>query len=85
MAGGGCKACGYNKCHRALSFHHRNPKEKMFGLAVNNLWTKSWERIMAEFKKCDLLCVRCHMELEDKLALVNRNTYQGIIEAFEAF
>jgi hypothetical protein len=26
--GGLCMICGYNKCQRALSFHHLNPKER---------------------------------------------------------
>lgn len=85
LAGGGCKICGYSKSHRALSFHHRNPEEKEFGLALNNLWSKSWSSIEAEFQKCDLLCIRCHMELEDELAMVNKNTYRTIIATFEAF
>lgn len=84
LAGGGCKACGYNKCHRALSFHHRNPENKEFALALNNLWSKSWENIETEFEKCDLLCVRCHMELEDELAAINKDTYRSIIAAWES-
>jgi hypothetical protein len=25
--GGKCQKCGYDKCERALTFHHRNPDE----------------------------------------------------------
>lgn len=28
--GGKCQKCGYDKCIRALAFHHINPKEKKF-------------------------------------------------------
>lgn len=80
LAGGKCKLCGYNKCNRALTFHHRNPSEKEFGFALNVLWSTAWDKILREFEKCDLLCCRCHMELEDELALVNEKSYRKIIE-----
>jgi hypothetical protein len=63
-AGNKCKECGYSKCRRALSFHHRCPEEKLFGLSLNELWSRSWEEIEKEAKKCDLLCMNCHMEIE---------------------
>jgi len=74
LAGGACK-CGYNKSRNALSFHHRDPKEKLFGLCLNKLWNKSLDEIMTEFHKCDLLCLNCHAEIEgtksDYVRLVN--------------
>jgi len=66
LSGGSCIKCGYSKCLRALSFHHRNPEEKSFELSKANL-RKPWELILEEHKKCDLLCVRCHCEIEDEL------------------
>ena len=62
--GGKCILCGYNKCQRALSFHHLNPKEKDFDLSSRGL-TRSWERIKKEIDKCVLLCANCHMEIHD--------------------
>ena len=56
--------CGYNKCQRALSFHHLNPKEKDFDLSSRGL-TRSWERIKKEIDKCVLLCANCHMGIHD--------------------
>lgn len=74
--GGKCKNCGYCKCDRALSFHHRNREDKLFGLSLNNLWSKRRDLIDTESEKCDLLCLNCHAELEDSLArqtsIVNR-------------
>ena len=32
IKGGSCEKCGYNKCSRCLSFHHRDPKNKSFQL-----------------------------------------------------
>jgi hypothetical protein len=65
--GGKCKYCGYSRCERALTFHHLNRSEKLFGLSINNLWSKSLEAVNAESRKCELVCIRCHMEIEDGL------------------
>ena len=61
--GGSCIICGYNKCNRAMCFHHIDPSKKEFGIAEP--CTISWFRIRNELKKCVLLCVRCHAEVHD--------------------
>ena len=66
LAGGQCKLCGYKKCIGALTFHHRDPATKLFGLSTNNL-NKPWEMVLAEAEKCELLCIRCHMEVEEEI------------------
>lgn len=38
--GGKCQICGYNKCIRALDFHHRDPEKKDFGLSAKG-YTRS--------------------------------------------
>jgi len=63
--GGKCIICGYNKCQRALAFHYRDPTQKKFQLSVNFLWSKTMKELDEEFKKCDILCVRCLAELQD--------------------
>lgn len=65
-AGGKCVKCGYDRCIRALTFHHRDPLEKLFDLS-GKARTYSLERKRAEAKKCDLLCMNCHMEHEDNI------------------
>lgn len=60
--GGKCQGCGYDRCSRALCFHHRDDKSKLFSLSLNNLWSKPMLDIKAEAEKCDLLCANCHME-----------------------
>lgn len=67
MSGGGCSLCGYKKNRQALSFHHLDRSTKKFGLSLNNLWSKSWEEIVEEWKKCDLVCLNCHAEIENAL------------------
>lgn len=62
--GGKCMRCGYNKCYRALEFHHRDPSTKEFGIATGE--GRSWKRLEPELKKCDLLCSNCHAEVEEE-------------------
>ena len=65
LFGGQCQICSYNKCQRALAFYHRNRSKKKFQLSMDSLWRFSWDKILVEAKKCDLLCVRCGIERED--------------------
>ena len=64
--GGGCKICGYNKCLNALEFHHTNPSEKDFGIAMKG-HTRSWERVKEELDKCVMVCANCHTEIHAEL------------------
>jgi hypothetical protein len=64
LSGGECIKCGYKRCYSSLSFHHRDPSKKSFGLSTDKLRTSSWEKILEEVSKCDLLCLNCHMEVE---------------------
>lgn len=63
--GGKCERCGYDKCMRALEFHHLNPNEKDFGLS--RCLTKSILALKAEVDKCILLCSNCHAEEHQRL------------------
>lgn len=63
--GGRCEDCGYNLSVAALEFHHRDPATKEFTLGTFN---GSWDRLVAEAAKCDLLCANCHRR---------RHNYQG--------
>ncbi len=57
--GGACLKCNYSR-RVGLTFHHRDPKIKSFGIAQHlNL---SWEKLKKEVDKCDLLCANCHRE-----------------------
>jgi hypothetical protein len=62
--GGKCKRCGYNKCTRALEFHHLDPNEKDFGITAKG-FTRSWEKTKIELDKCIMLCANCHAEEHD--------------------
>jgi len=56
--GGKCYVCWYDKCVKAMDFHHTNPKEKD--------WYKhhrTFEKNRKELDKCILVCCRCHREI----------------------
>jgi hypothetical protein len=59
--GGSCTRCGYDKCERALDFHHLQPELKSFGIARR--LDLSFAALLAEAKKCILVCANCHMEV----------------------
>lgn len=63
MKGMSCQVCGYNKNYSALAFHHKDPKQKSFALDMRTCSNKSWESLLEEAAKCDLVCMNCHMEI----------------------
>ena len=62
--GGKCILCNYNKCIRALEFHHLNPLEKDYVISGG---TKSFNSLKKELDKCILVCSNCHKEIHDGL------------------
>jgi hypothetical protein len=63
LKGGKCQQCGYDKCLDALVFHHRDSSSKTFGLSREYIWKVSWDKLVTEAEKCDLLCCNCHAEV----------------------
>ncbi len=62
LLGGQCCKCGYNKCIKALQFHHIDPKKKDFEISSNSS-TVSWNKFEKEISKCILVCANCHTEI----------------------
>ena len=64
--GGKCELCGYSKCFAALEFHHINPEEKEFNIALycssNNV---NVEKAREDLTKCLLVCANCHREIHN--------------------
>jgi hypothetical protein len=54
----GCVDCGYKGHPVALDFDHRPGTVKLSSVAA--LVTCSWDSIIAEIKKCDVVCANCH-------------------------
>jgi len=54
-----CCICGEDD-PRCLDFHHRDPKEKNFGITTAVRDRVAWDTILEEIQKCDLICANCH-------------------------
>jgi len=62
--GGKCSICGYNKCLKALEFHHVELDKKDFGISAKG-YTRSWVAVKKELDKCIILCANCHREVHE--------------------
>ena len=60
LLGGRCQRCGFAEHVCALSFHHRDPATKAFPLERRQMSGRPWDELVAEAKKCTLLCLNCH-------------------------
>ncbi len=80
VKGGGCVKCGYKKSASALVFHHRDEKTKKFNISGQNLNKHSWETLLEEANKCDLLCANCHAETHDREGWVHENGRRTVKE-----
>ena len=71
----GCKECGYAHCPEALHLDHTVPGSKhsqlkngkrntSYGGGMANLYRAKYpiEVLMAEVRKCQILCANCHAE-----------------------
>ena len=74
MLGGRCAACGYNYSIRALSFHHKDPSTKCFNISSNGHLLQDWDIVVSEAKKCKLLCLNCHAEVEEAKRMKEKKT-----------
>jgi len=63
LSGGKCVRCGYDKCLSALEFHHTDRSTKDFDFSSKGI-NRNWDLILAELKKCILVCSNCHAEIE---------------------
>ena len=55
----GCADCGYNINHAGLQFDHLPEYEKYANVA--SLTYRSRETLVAEMKKCEVVCGTCHL------------------------
>lgn len=66
---GECENCklkynGKNAC--VFQVHHIEPLKKEFVINTRTLINYSWKKILAEIKKCKLLCANCHFIKHNK-------------------
>ena len=57
----GCGDCGSKFPYYVLDFDHRDPNNKSYQPAKLSE-TGSWEKMLAEINKCDVVCANCHRE-----------------------
>jgi hypothetical protein len=63
--GSRCAACGYAKNQAALAFHHLDASIKSFPIDLRRCSNTSWEMLLEEAQKCQLLCLNCHAEFHN--------------------
>lgn len=54
-----CSVCGISDV-RVLEFDHKDPSTKSFAIAAAIANTRSWDKILTEINKCQILCANCH-------------------------
>jgi hypothetical protein len=79
--GGKCQRCGYDKCQRALEFHHDRRFEKDLSCYARGglNMMQSWDKLKAELSKCLLVCANCHRELEEEFD-ASPQYYAGFVD-----
>lgn len=65
LKGGCCEKCGYKRNWAGLSFHHLEPSKKSFKIDLRNCSNRSWDSLLKEAEKCQLLCLICHVEVHN--------------------
>ena len=79
IAGGRCVLCGYERCVTALEFHHIDPTSKDFNV-TGSRDTRSFASMIAEIRKCVLVCANCHREIHFGLVDVDELSGRQIID-----
>jgi hypothetical protein len=68
--GGSCCVCGYSVHSGCLQFHHLDAHDKIEGAGELRANIRSWDHIVAEMRKCVMVCNRCHVEIHAGVAVV---------------
>lgn len=72
----GCMDCGYNLHAVALDFDHLVPSEKKFNIS-QSIVNHSWESILLEIAKCQVVCSNCHRIREHTRREANNGNEHG--------
>ena len=57
-----CCVCGESR-PACLTFHHRDPSDKIMEVSILVTRHNKRERVLAEIAKCDVMCANCHADL----------------------
>lgn len=63
----GCAVCG-EKRYWVLDFHHRDGATKENEISYMLRKNMSWDKILQELNKCDVLCANCHRDYHYKIS-----------------
>jgi hypothetical protein len=55
----GCADCGYNAHVAPLQFDHLPGFKKLFSIGAK-AQAYSWDKVMTEIAKCEVVCANCH-------------------------
>lgn len=70
-----CQRCGFDAFApdhlAAIDFHHRDHTTKRFPVTRHSL-DRTWEELLAEAQKCDVLCANCHRIHHERHGWVRR-------------
>ena len=55
-----CHDCGHLYPFYVMQYDHRPDEEKTGDVSKMMYGSYSWERLVAEIEKCDLVCANCH-------------------------
>ncbi len=58
--GSPCTDCGRSFAYYVMDFDHRDPSLKVADVSILVKNSTSWDRVLEEIAKCDLVCVNCH-------------------------
>jgi len=61
----GCARCGVAD-PRVLDFHHKDKKDKLFGIGGYRREI-GFQRLKDEIEKCEVVCANCHRILHDEV------------------
>jgi hypothetical protein len=68
-----CADCGRRYPHYVMDFDHRPGEKKCFNVSVAAGQPRlSWQRMLAEIAKCDVVCANCHRERTHRRMLEGR-------------
>lgn len=74
MKGSKCLDCRIGYSDYMYDLHHKDPSTKKFTLTGKNL-TRKWDDVLAEVKKCILLCPNCHRKRHYKMSQALKKEY----------
>jgi arsenate reductase-like glutaredoxin family protein len=79
-----CVDCGHKFNYYSMQFDHLPQYTKKFTIAKWYDHTFDIKEVMAEMKKCDLVCGNCHTERSHKRRLESNETKQRVSQLLES-